>query len=282
MDGVLSRLDNLSRKPEFRLQRELALARALKPYLEGGAGRLVAPLEQEVELASLYLFCDYYPDDGQLTLIEQLRDVITEHIPEEERQWLDPLKHSYLDLLEPVGTPKLDEDFMLRSLGDGSICAVPGGEFIKDLAAGQILLTRIVRVPGAGESDKAAWAGCGVAMSQTDAEALLDITSEWRREMEMTTGSFALGEWKEFTKRFGYMMLWALAQLRLAVLVDAVAHIRFQQPDGQPYLYAMALYDHHEHRLFVEGLSELSEFELIQAGPSSGERGPTRSRFLGA
>ena len=75
------------------LQRELAHARtALKPYLEGGAGRLVAPLEQEVELASLYLFCDYYPDDGQLTLIEQLRDVITEHIPEEERQWLDPLK----------------------------------------------------------------------------------------------------------------------------------------------------------------------------------------------
>jgi hypothetical protein len=29
-------------------------------------------------------------------LIEQLRDVITENIPQEEREWLDPLKHSYL------------------------------------------------------------------------------------------------------------------------------------------------------------------------------------------
>ncbi len=55
----------------------------------------IAPLEQEVHIAELYVYADYYPEDGQLTLIEQLRDVITEHIPEEERQWLDPLKHSY-------------------------------------------------------------------------------------------------------------------------------------------------------------------------------------------
>ena len=106
LDGVLSRLESLSRKPEFRLQRELAEARALKPYLEGSAGRLVTPLEQEIELANLYLFCDYYPDDGQLTLIEQLRDIITEHISEEERQWLDPLKHSFLDVLKPISSPR--------------------------------------------------------------------------------------------------------------------------------------------------------------------------------
>ncbi len=260
LDGVLSRLERLSRKPEFRLQRELAQARALKPYVEGDAGRLVAPFEQEVELAGLYLFCDYYPDDGQLTLIEQLRDVITEHIPEEERQWLDPLKHSYLDLLRPTSPPKPGQDFMLQSLGDGTRLVLPGGEFTKDLAAGHLLLTRVLHNPNIQESEKAVWAGCGIAMSQADAEALLAVTSEWRREMEMTTGSFALGEWKEFAKRFGYMLLWAFAQRRMDALVDAVVHIRYRTPNGQPYLYAVALYDHHEYRSFTHVLSEMNEF----------------------
>ena len=92
LESVLGRIDALSRKPEFELQRELALARALKPYMQGGGGGMLAALPQEVELATLWLFCDFYPEDGQLTLIEQLRDVITEHIPNEERVWLDPLE----------------------------------------------------------------------------------------------------------------------------------------------------------------------------------------------
>ncbi|MFY4727673.1 hypothetical protein, partial [Nitrospira sp. BLG_2] len=242
LNGVLSRLESLSRKPEFRLQRELAQARALKPYVEGDAGRLVAPFEQEIELASLYLFCDYYPDDGQLTLIEQLRDVITEHIPEEERQWLDPLKHSYLDLLKPTSPPKPGQDVVVRSLGDGTRLVLSGGEFTKDLAADHPLLTRVLHDPNIHASEKAVWAGCGIAMSQADADALLAVTSEWRREMEVTTGSFALGEWKEFTKRFGYMLLWAFAQRRMDVLADAVIRIRYRSPNGQPYLYAVALY----------------------------------------
>ena len=159
LDAVLARLDSLSLKPEFVLQREIALAQALRPYLGGLAGRLVAPLAQETELANLSLLCDYYPEDGQLTLIEQLRDVITEHIPEEERQWLDPLKHSYLDVLEPTSTPKPGEDLNVRSLGDRTSFVVPGDESIKDLVGGQVLLARVVRTPDAGESDKAVWAG---------------------------------------------------------------------------------------------------------------------------
>lgn len=268
LDGVLSRLDNLSRKPEFMLQRELAHARALKPYLEGGAGRLVAPLEQEVELASLYLFCDYYPDDGQLTLIEQLRDVITEHIAEEERQWLDPLKHSYLDILKPTSPPTPGQDLVLQSLADGTRLILPGGDFAEEFATDRPLLTRVIHDPSTQESDRAAWAGCGVAMTQADAEVLLHITSEWRREMEVTTGSFALGEWKEFTKQFGYMILWAFAQRRMAALVDAVVHIGYRNPNGQPYLYAVALYDHHEHRFFTDVLSEMNEFHAdTQSAP---------------
>ena len=89
LESVLGRLDALSRQPEFVLQRELGLARALQPYLEDGAGGVLPALPQETELANLSLFCDFYPEDGQLTLIEQLRDVITEHIPDEERAWLD-------------------------------------------------------------------------------------------------------------------------------------------------------------------------------------------------
>ncbi|MGE3979100.1 MAG: hypothetical protein AB7F94_16190 [Nitrospira sp.] len=273
LDGVLSRLDNLSRKPELMLQRELAHARALKPYVEGGAGRLVAPLEQEVELASLYLFCDYYPDDGQLTLIEQLRDVITEHIPEEERQWLDPLKQSYLDILKPASPPTPGQDLVLQSIADGTRLILPGGEFVRDLAADRPLLTRVIHDPHTQESDRAVWAGCGVAMSQTDAEALLDITSEWRREMEMTTGSFSLGEWKEFTKRFGYMILWALAQRRMDAMMDAVVHIAYRNPNGQPYLYAVALYDHHEHRFFTEALSEMKEFQAEKSSSDDRQSG---------
>ena len=275
LDAVLVRLESLSLKPEFALQREIALAQALRPYLGGIAGRLVAPLAQETELATLFLLCDFYPGDGQLTLIEQLRDVITEHIPEEERQWLDPLKHSYFDMLELTSSPKPGEDLTLRSLGDRSLFVIPGDESIKDLAVGQVLLTRIVLPQDGGESGKAVWAGCGIVLSQADAKALIEMTAEWRREMEMTTGSFALGEWREFTKRFGYMLLWAFAQLRTDALVDAAVHIRYRRPDGQPYLYAVALYDHHEYRFFADGLSEMSEFVPEQMAPQAGRQGQT-------
>ncbi|TKB93085.1 MAG: hypothetical protein E8D40_02930 [Nitrospira sp.] len=275
LDAILARLESLSLKPEFALQREMALARALRPYLGGIADRLVAPLAQETELANLFLLCDFYPEDGQLTLIEQLRDVITEHIPNEERQWLDPLKHSYFDLMELTSLPRPGEDLTLRSLGDRTTLVVPGHESLKDLAAGRVLLTRLVGTPDGGESGKAVWAGCGIVLSQADANAVLERTVEWRREMELTTGSFALGEWREFTKRFGYMFLWAFAQLRTDALVDAVVHIRYRRPDGQPYLYAVALYDHHEYRFFVDGLSEMGELKPEQTAPQVRRQGQT-------
>ncbi len=252
------------------MQREVAQARALKPYVEGEVGRLVVPLEQELELAQLDLFCDYYPDDGQLTLIEQLRDVITEHIPEEERQWLDPLKHSYLDIFRPAVLPTSGQDLVLQSLGDGTRVILPTGDFLQDLAVDRSLLTRVIHDPTTQASDRAVWAGCGILISQADAAALLETTSEWRREMEMTTGSFALGEWKEFAKRFGYMMLWAFAQRRMNTLVEAVGHIGYRTPHGQPYLYAVALYDHNEYRFFSEALSEMNELQVEK--PGSGDR----------
>lgn len=272
LDAVIARLELLSLKPEFALQRELALARALKPYLEGGTARIVAPLPQESDLASLSLFCDFYPEDGQLTLIEQLRDVITEHIPNEERVWLDPLKHSYLDLLELMAAPQSGETLALRSIGDGTTFVVPGGDFAKDFIAGQVMLTRVIRDPDAYESGKGYLAGCGIALSAADGKVLYDATREWERSMEMSSGSLVLGEWQEFAKRFGHILLWNFAEMRFAALIDAVVHIRYCNQDGQPYLYAVALYDHHEYRFFADGLSEMSEFEPKKpAAPAGGQ-----------
>lgn len=269
LDALLARLNHLSLKAEFRVQRERALARALKPYVEGDTGRLVAPLEQEMELASLYLFCDYYPEDGQLTLIEQLRDVITEHIPEEERQWLDPLKHSSVDVLKLISVPQAGQDLVWQSLADDTRVILPGGEFVKDLTVDRPLLTRVIHDPSAPpESDRAVWGGCGITLSQADAKTLLDLTSDWRREMEMSTGSFALGEWREFTKRFGYMVLWAFAEQRLAALIDAAVHVEYRTADDQSYLYAIALYDHHEQRMFTDALSGMTDLSPEKSDPA--------------
>src|SRR5512146_2830885 len=254
LETVLARLEALSQKPEFAMQRELGLTRALKPYLQDGIGRVLPTLPQETELANLSLLCDFYPEDGQLTLIEQLRDVITEHIPEEERAWLDPLKHSYLDLLELMAAPQSGEALARRSIGDGTTFVVPGGDFAKDFIAGQVLLTRVIRDPDTYESGKGYLAGCGIALSAADGKVLYDATREWERSMEMSSGSLVLGEWQEFAKRFGHILLWNFAEMRFAALIDAVVHILYCIQDGQPCLYAVALYDQHAYRLFAEGL----------------------------
>jgi hypothetical protein len=167
-----------------------------------------------------------------------------------------------MDVLEPVSSPGPDDAVTLRSLGDRDMFVLPGGEVMKGIPPGSAILTRVIRVPGEEKTGAAAWTGCGLILSTADAKSLLEITMEWRREMEVGTGSFALGEWKEFAKRFGYMLLWAFAQLRMDALVDAVVHIRYRRPDGQPYLYAVALYDHHEFRLFAERISDMKELEF--------------------
>jgi hypothetical protein len=272
LETVLARLDALSRKPEFELQRELALARALRPYLQDGAIGALPALPQEVELANLWLFCDFYPEDGQLTLIEQLRDVITEHIPDDERAWLDSLKHSYIDLLELVTTPAPGESLMLRSLGDGTTFLLPYEDFANDLSKGQVLLTRVVRDPKRPASEHAVWAGCGLILSAEEGKALYVRTREWERSMEMSSGELVLGEWQEFTKRFGHMLLWMFAERRVAALMDAVAHVQYRTSKGDPFLYAIALYDHHEYRFFADGLSKMNEWRTVSTAEENEEQ----------
>ena len=263
LDAVLDRLKSLSLASEMAVQRQNALQLALRPYLEGGRGALLSPLPQETELAELLLYADFYPQDGQLTLIEQLRDVITEHIPQEEREWLDPLKHSYLDLAEFLSVDQKDGRLVFRSVGDARVYRVSDadGTFGKELQLGQILLARLIREPGDMEWERAVIAGAAIALSGEDGKSLLSATLDYRRRVEISAGSFELGEWPEFAKRYGHVLLWTFARMRFAALVDAVMSIRYVTEEGRPYLYAVALYDHSEYGHMVEAVAGVEGFE---------------------
>ena len=261
LDALLARLESLSLEPGLAAQRQIALRLALQPYFEGSVGVLLSPLPQETELANLLLYADFYPQDGQLTLIEQLRDVITEHIPQEERQWLDPLKHSYLDLAEFLSVDEKEQRLVFRSVGDARAYRVPDGAFHKELQPGQVLLTRLIREPGNVEWERAVIAGATLVLSNEDGKGLLNATLDYRRQVEISAGSFELGDWAEFAKRYGHVLLWTFARMRFAALVDAVVSIRYVAEGGQPYLYALALYDHSEYRYMAEAMAGLEGFE---------------------
>jgi len=256
LGNLLSRLDRLSVVPAFAQQRRIAFERALQVYVELGNQSPLSPLREEVELADLLLYADFYPEDGQLTLIEQLRDVITEHIPEEERVWLDPLKHSYLDLVEVLPLQAGAARRGLRSIGNGRLYEIPAQSLPQDADTGSVLFTRLVREPGDPESTLAVPAGPILRLSAQDARSLYDTTGEERREMEVVGGSFELGDWPEFAKRFGHLLLKNFARMRLAALLEAVSEICYRTEAGAPYFYVMALYEHHEFSFLAGGMTE--------------------------
>ena len=267
LDGLVARLESLSLGPMFAAERNRALRQALRPYFQAGGNAPLPPFAQEVDLAALTIYADYYPQDGQLTLIEQLRDVVTEHIPEEERAWMDPLKHSYMDLVEILPGSNVTERWGCRSLGNGRLYQVQGGDFSQGLQAGQVLLTRFVQQPGDPETNEVVLGGSALVLSLEEGRALYDATSELRREREISAGSFNLGDWHEFAKRFGHELLWVYAQMRLNTLCKVVTGIRYGNPDGQPYLYAVALYEHREFTFFRDTLAGMNSLE---AGLSTG------------
>lgn len=257
LGNLLSRLDRLSVSPGFAQQRRIAFERTLQVYVELGSQSPLSPLREEVESADLLLYADFYPEDGQLTLIEQLRDVITEHIPEEERAWLDPLKHSYLDLVEVLAPQAGSPRRGLRSIGNGRLYEIPAESLNQEADTGSVLFTRLIREPGDPESTLAVPAGPMLVLSGQDARALYETTGEERREMEVVGGSFELGDWPEFAKRFGHLLLKNFARMRLAALLDAVSEIRYRTDAGAPYFYVMALYEHHEFTFIAGGMTDL-------------------------
>ncbi len=261
LDGLVARLEALSLGPLFAAERDRALRQALRPYFEFAGNAPLPPFAQEVDLATFTIYADYYPRDGQLTLIEQLRDVVTEHIPDEERVWMDPLKHSYMDLVEILPGSEAAEKWVCRSLGNGRLYQVRGGDVSQGLRKSQVLLTRFVQQPGDPETNEVVLAGSALMLSPEEGRTLYDAVCELRRQREINAGSFELGDWHEFAKRFGHELLWVYSQMRLRALYEVVAGIQYCHSDGQPYLYSFALYEHREFTFLHETLSGMKGLE---------------------
>lgn len=259
LEALLVRLENQSLQSDFRLQREIALGFVLEPYLDLHTAIPLSPFPEEVALAQLYMYADYMPNDGHPSLVEQVRDLVTEHVPQEERVWLDPLRHSYTDLLTVTGL-EVDKEggiLHLRSLCNGAEFYVGTRDKPFTLKPGQVLLTRLIR-----HADGPSLPGAAVVMSETVGQAVFKFTNDLRLEIEVGSGEFALAEWPEFAKRYGYLMNWNLAKVRRGVLGVADARVEYFNEKGQPYFYAIALYEHNEFKFLAEGMKQVTEGEL--------------------
>jgi len=269
--NLLVRLKAQSLQVDFQVQREMALSLVLKPYLDPITAQYLAPLPEEIEIAEGYLYADYFPTDGHPSLVEQVRDTITEHVPEEERIWLDPVRHSYMDLLQIVDIDEKSAPrrLQLQSLGDQQQFNVPYSEKIV-VQKDQVLLTRLIR-----GSSCTFLPGPPLVLSSAMAQTLLTFTHDLRRGIEFGTGNFALAEWPEFTKQYGYLFIWSLARIRGGAMVAADAQVTYWNEKGEPFFYAIALYEHHEFQKFAD---TLTEWEQLRALPANSHDGQTRSK----
>ena len=259
LEALLTRLESQSLQPDFAIQRESAYRLVLKPYFDTRQLPKLSPLPEEVDIAQLYLDADYWPNDGHAALVEQIRDLITEHVPEEERVWLDPIRHSYMDLLEvrQVNSESQPTSIHLCSLGNAQEFHVPTREQNLSLKSGQILLTRLLWHPSCISFPRVA-----LILSKTIGQMVFKLTNELRLQIEASSGEFALAEWPEFAKKYGYLMIWSLATVRKGAVSEADTRVVFLRPDGQPYLFALALYEHHEYRFLTEGLDQLEGLDV--------------------
>ncbi len=277
LQGLLRRLEDQSRQPDFLSQSQQALSLALRPYLDMQQEPRLLPLPEEEELAKWFLFADYLPTDGHSSLIEQVRDLITEHVPEEERVWLDPLRHSYMDLLEVTNIlgSESSAPLQLHSLGDQQAYQVPVPQSPIGIQTGQVLVTRILK-----KGTEACLPEPILLLSNTIGKAVLREAETRRKEIEIGTGNFTLSEWGEFAKNYGYFILWSVAHIRRGAIREADAHTPYLGEQGQPYLYAWAIYEHSGLHALIEGISELDEFDIGQAQDSQlwvGEKKETRA-----
>lgn len=268
LHALLERLESLSLEPTFVMERERALASFLQPYAEPQAARVLPPLPEEVALAKLCVYADYLPRGGQPSLIEQVRDLVEVHVPQEERDWLDPLRHSAMDLLEvtSVRAQGADTELGLCSLGDHRTWHPAPAELARPLEVGQALLTRLI-----SRGDRKILCGTGVVLAKGVAASVMAQVNETRREMEALGGSFELGEWGEFTKAYGHLLMWEVAQARMRRLIDAETMTRYEATSGAVFLPAVALYEHHEFAFLADELSSGGNWQSL--GPGEGAQG---------
>ena len=261
--NLLARLKAQSLHMDFQGQREMAFSLVLKPYLDPITAQYLAPLPEEIALAEWYLYADFFPTDGHPSLIEQVRDTITEHIPEEERTWLDPVRHSYMDLLQIMA---IDQEthppcLHLQSMGDQQRFNVPYLEETP-VQKDRVLLTRLIR-----GSSGAYLPGPPLVLSLAIGKTLLAFTHDLRRGIEFSTGNFALAEWPEFTNEYGYLLIWGMAKLRGGAIATADAQVKYWNETGEPFLYAIAFYEHHEFQTLARGLDEWDHMSLQPTSP---------------
>jgi len=256
---VFNRLEALSLEEDFRLQREQALRYFLQPYLNSQLEPPLDPLAEEVDLTKLYLYADYVPSDGQQPIIEQLRDNPSGDLPEEETSWLEPIRQSYMDVLEVMakGSAENPLSLHLRSLGDGSEYWVSAESFGPEPKIGQILFTRLLRQP-----ECTCFSGTAVRLSPRWGKALFQLIKDFQGEYEAVSGNFELSEWPKFAKHYPYLMMWALADLRVKAFLEEENQFQYVTSAGYPFLYAVALYDHHDIVLFAETLNSMENLSL--------------------
>ncbi len=259
--NLLARLEHQSLKPDFQIQRQFALSRALQPYLDPRMDPPLLPLPEEEDLAKWFVYADSYPADGPSSLIEQVRDLVTEHVPEEERVWLDSFRHSYMDLLEVLDLSPGDQSVYarLQSLGDQQTFEVLLPVTPVAYKIGHVLLTRLIR--GLSQTRLP---GPPLVLSANMGKGVFELTNEMRRDIEMRTGNFALAEWAEFAKFYGYMMMWSVAKVRRGTWAVVDSHIDYRNFRGETFLYAIALYEHHDFRLLADRLNGFEQFTFVE------------------
>ncbi|TFG59517.1 MAG: DUF2384 domain-containing protein [Nitrospirales bacterium] len=115
----------------------------------------------------------------------------------------------------------------------------------------RVLLTRLIR--GASGTYLP---GPPLVLSLATGQTLLAFTHDLRRGIEFSTGNFALAEWPEFTNEYGYLLIWGMARLRGGAIATADAQVTYWNETGEPFLYAIAFYEHHEFQTLATGLDE--------------------------
>jgi hypothetical protein len=179
-----------------------------------------------------------------------------------------------MDLLEIQDISPVNQSVRarLQSLGDQQIFEVLLPPTPVPYKIGHILLTRLLR--GLSETRLP---GPPLVLSANMGKAVFSFTNETRREIEIGTGNFALSEWAEFAKSYGYMMIWSIAKVRRGAWAVVDSHIDYRNTQGETFLYAIALYEHHEFRVLTEGLNKFEQFTPVQgmyAKPAASGSGP--------
>ncbi|MCH7616164.1 MAG: hypothetical protein IH978_10595, partial [Nitrospinae bacterium] len=82
-----------------------------------------------------------------------------------------------------------------------------------------------------------------------------------QQKIEAMSGAFELGEWQEFVKRYGHLIIWTLANLRQKWIAEVEGNIRYVDSHKKPFLHCIAIYEYHEPEYFSDVLNKSGGWE---------------------